>query len=244
MRPGIYRRRIRLVAEPGAVRGDMEDDPHRFGVIVRHDGERVTGIQGIPLRTPWDLCEGAAARLQLIVGAELSLDPLSLHRSLAPAQQCTHMFDLAGLAVAHAARGTARRQYDIEAPVTEAAGRRRLTLRLDGEPVLEWIVEGSNIVAPEPYVGQDARAMLPWAARTFTDPDVYEAIVVLRRTVLISLSRLAHLDDHERATAFPGRMGGCWVYQAGNVERAIRRMGSTRDFTSEPDALLQDIDSR
>ena len=78
----MYRRRIRLEAGDGFVRGDMEDDPHRFGVIVRHDGERVTGIEGIPLRTPWDMCHGAVAQLQLIVGAPLSLDPQSLHRLL------------------------------------------------------------------------------------------------------------------------------------------------------------------
>jgi len=241
MRPGIYRRRIRLQAMPGAVRGDMEDDPHRFGVIVQHVGKVVTGIQGLPLRTPWDLCEGAVAQLQRIVGTPLAPDPLLLHRLMASSQQCTHLFDLAGLAVAHAARGTELREYEIEAPVADATSQRRLTLWRDGEKLLQWIVEGTRILSPEPYTGQDTRTLLAWAAEAFSDPDAYEAVVVLRRTVLISLSRLAHLDDHLRATAFPGRMGGCWVFQPGNVERALRRVGSTREFSAARDQLLGDL---
>jgi hypothetical protein len=244
VRPGIYRRRIRLEAGDGFVRGDMEDDPHRFGVVVRHDGERVTGIEGLPLRTPWDLCEGAVAQLQRIVGAPLSPNPQSLHRLLPASQQCTHLFDLAGLAVAHAARGIARRQYDVEAPVAKQTGPRRLTLWRDGERLLEWIVDGTRIAAPAPYIDQDTRTMLAWAAQAFPDADAYEAVCVLRRTVLISLSRLAHLDEHTHATAFPGRMGGCWVYQPGHVEQATRRVGSTREFIASPDRLLEDLDKR
>jgi len=46
-RPGIYRRRIRIATSPGQARADLEDDPHRYGVIVRHDGEHLTGVEGI-----------------------------------------------------------------------------------------------------------------------------------------------------------------------------------------------------
>ena len=38
---GVYRRRIRLVADGSVVRADLEDDFHRFGVEFVHDGSRV-----------------------------------------------------------------------------------------------------------------------------------------------------------------------------------------------------------
>ncbi|MDB5968420.1 MAG: hypothetical protein JWQ90_870 [Hydrocarboniphaga sp.] len=37
-RSGIYRRRLRIVTGPGWARADLEDDPHRYGVEVHHDG--------------------------------------------------------------------------------------------------------------------------------------------------------------------------------------------------------------
>jgi len=127
-RPGIYRRHIRLHAAPGAVRADMEDDSHRFGVIVRHDGRVVRAVEGLPMRTPWTLCSGARDLLSALVGMQLAPTPLAAARHTDQKQQCTHMFDLATLAVAHAARGIAGREYHIEAPWYLLDGPRTITL--------------------------------------------------------------------------------------------------------------------
>ena len=240
-RPGIYRRRLRIVTGPGWARADLEDDPHRYGVEIRHDGERVTAIEGITIRTPWTLCVPAAHQLKRLVGMKLTPDATAIFRHTPAGEQCTHMFDTAGLAIAHAARGTARRQYDIEAPWWKLEGPRELRLSRDGRELLHWTVEGQNILAPEPYAGRSWQKMLPWARATFSDADELEAIVVLRRAVMISGSRTVTLDPLENAAQTGHVNGSCFVFRSGIAEHALRMPNSTRDFTDTPDALLADL---
>lgn len=241
LRPGIYRRRIRIRTGPGYARADLEDDPHRYGIAIRHDGERVTGIEGFPIRTPWTLCVAAQANLQRLVGMPLTPDASAIFRHTAPGQQCTHMFDTAGLAIAHAARGTPRRQYDVEAPYWTEEEPREISLSRDGEPLLRWQIEGRRILGPEPYAGQDWQKMLGWAREHFEHIDDIEAVIVLRRAVMISHGRTVSLDPLENAAQTGHISGACYVFHPGIAERAQRLPGSTLDFTDRPDALLADL---
>jgi len=240
-RPGIYRRRIRIVTSPGRARADLEDDPHRYGVVVEHDGEHVTAVQGIALRTPWSLCRDAVNVLDRLVGMALSPDPQEVFRHTDGRSQCTHLFDLAGLAIAHAARGTAQRQYDIETPCLDMSQPREALLSVDGEPRLAWTLQRTAIVGPAPFAGQDLRSMMPWAKARFIDRDTLEAVMVLRRAVFISGSRIYDLDRIPDAAATGHVSGACYVYQHGVAEHAAREWGSTRDFGDSPQALLADL---
>lgn len=245
-RPGIYRRRIRIVADHGAARADLEDDPHRYGVAIRHDGSVVTAIEAHAIRTPWSLCPSAADNLQRLVGMPLSLDPLAVYRHTGADEQCTHMFDMAGCAIAHAARGIVRRQYDIAVPVPAAPGPCVVTLARDGVPVLVWAIEGLRILAPDPFGGRDLRTFMGWVRREIIDADSYDAIVLLRRAVWIAGSRHSDLDALPHAAAIPQvdlLMGACYVYRPGFAEQAQRRVGTTRDFTAGPGPMLADLDS-
>lgn len=241
-RPGIYRRRIRIRTAPGWARADLEDDPHRYGVELRHDGERITAIKGFPIRIPWTLCAVAAGQLQRLVGMPLSAEPTAVYRYTAASEQCTHMFDTAGLAVAHAARGTPLRQYDIEAPYWTQDGPRQLRLSRDGIEILDWTVEGRMILAPEPYAGRDWQKMLTWARETFTESDALEAVVVLRRAVMISGSRTVTLDPLDNAAGTGHVNSSCYVFHPEVAPLALRMPGSTLDFTDTPQALLADLE--
>lgn len=243
-RPGIYRRRILIRGEDGWVRADMEDDPHRYGVALRHDGSTVTAIEDFPLRTPWDLCRVAAAQIARLVGMPLSADPTAIFRHTAASEQCTHVFDTAGLAVAHAARGTRRREYEIEAPYWSLTGPREIMLRRDGEEVLRWTIENRGIIAPAPYAGLDWQKMLGWARDTLHDPDDFEAVVVLRRAVMISGARTVTLDPLVNAAGTGHINGACYVFQPAVAEHALRNRGSTLDFTETPERLLADLRTR
>src|ERR1051325_10121106 len=106
-----YRRRIRIPGSPRGVVSELEDDFHHFRVTVEHDGERVTAIAGEGVRFPWSTCPSAAAALQPIIGMLLSPRSTAVGEVTPARANCTHMFDLAGLAVAHAHRGNAVRQY-------------------------------------------------------------------------------------------------------------------------------------
>lgn len=240
-RPGVYRRRLRIQGRDGWTRADLEDDPHRYGVALRHDGQRVTAIEEFPMRTPWSLCTAAAAQVHRLLGMPLSPDPTAIFRHTAAGEQCTHVFDTAGLAVAHAARGTCLRDYEIEAPFWTPDGSRIVALRRDGVEVLRWTVHARTILSPAPYAGLDWQKMLNWAREQFTDPDDFEAVVILRRAVMISNGRSVTLDPLDNA-ADTGHVGGaCYVFQPGTAERAKRIHGSTLDFTDTPEYPLADL---
>lgn len=240
-RPGIYRRRIRIATTPGHSRADLEDDPHRHAVIVEHDGNVVTAVQGLALRTPWSLCREAVNPLQRLVGMALSPDPQEVYRHSNGRTQCTHLFDLAGLAVAHAARGTAVRRYDIEVPCFDIHQARQARLWVDGQERLVWTLQRTAILAPAPFAGHDLRHLMPWAKACFIDRDLLEAVMVLRRAVFISGNRMYDMDRMARADVTGHVNGACYVYQEGVAGRATREHGSTRDFSDPRTPLLAEL---
>lgn len=241
-RPGIYRRRIRIAIAPGFAQADLEDDPHRHGVRLRHDGVRVTEIHGQARRTPWSLCRGAVDVLPRLVGMPLSVDPQAVYRHTNGRRQCTHLFDLAGLAIAHAARGVAERQYDAEVPCLDTRAPRVVRLRRDGHEQLVWTLRRTTILAPEPFAGQDLRTMMPWLKQNVTDRDEFEAAIVLRRAVFTSGNRMYDMDRMATAADTGHVNGACHVFQDGVSELAQREPGSTLDFGASAAALLADLE--
>lgn len=247
-RDGAYRRRIRLVAtERGVVEGGLEDDFHHFEVTLRHDRTRVLAVEGRSRRWPWSTCPGAAEPLRALEGMALSDRCLAVGESTDPHANCTHMFDLTGLAVAHAARvgnraGTALvRQYDAEVPVGATEGRpTTVLLWRDTAPVLQWTLVGRGIADPPPYT--DA----PWHGGFFRWADTKlpveeaEAAIVLRRACEIGMGRGMDLDAYDRADELGPMMAGvCHTMQPGIMEVARRNKGSIRDFSDDPDSLLR-----
>jgi hypothetical protein len=238
----IYRRRIRIRTEPGEARADLEDDPHRYGVIVRHDGARVVSVEGLSLRTPWDLCTDAAAMLSRLVGMPLADDFNQVYLHTDGGMQCTHMFDMAGLAIAHAARGTKLREYDFEVVWSDGWERQSANMYVNGASYLSWTVQNSRILSPEPFAGLDLRTMRSWITANYTDPDQLEAVMLFRRAMHISGSRRLDLDTIPNAAATGHSMGACYVLQPGIGERAQRVRGATRNFGDSPDQMLKDLD--
>lgn len=238
----IYRRRIRITTESGKARADLEDDPHRYGVIVLHDSARVLSIKGLAPRTPWNLCIDAAPMLSRIEGMPLTADFKQVYRHTNGSMQCTHLLDLAGLAIAHAARGTRLREYDFEASWSEARERQFAGMHVDGVNVLNWTLQGTRILSPEPFAGLDLRTMKPWITANYTDPDELEAIMLFRRAIQISGSRRLDLDTFPNAAAIGHVMGACYVFQPGVAERALRVQGATLNFADSPERMLMDLD--
>lgn len=222
-------------------RADLEDDLHRCAVTIRHNGTCVTAIEGLPIRLPWALCPQSVEALKRLIGMPLSPHPLAVFRHTEGAQQCTHMFDLAGLAIAHAARGIPQRRYEIEAPYLKEQGARTLSLRRDGTEILHWTIEGTTLLAPAPFAGRDIKRLTTWAETAFPDIDAYEAIALLRRAVLISKARLHDWDIFPTAADTNHGTGACYVFQPGVQERATRMRGTAREFTDAPERLLSDL---
>lgn len=243
LRPGTYRRAILIEGGNGEVRANLEDDPHRYGVRLRHDGSTVTAIEGVALRTPWELCGGAVAQLQRLIGMKLSPRPQAVYRHTEGSQQCTHLFDLAGLAVAHAARATTRRRYDMAVQCPADSEVQEAVLHRDGAEVLRWSFRRPLVLSPERYAGMSFKRVLVMAEARDMDPDEHEAIVVLHRASFTSVARYFDLDRMKVAGDIPLR-DACYVYQTGRAEVSARRVGSTRDFDTAPEALLMDLRER
>lgn len=209
------------------VRAALEDDFHHFRIEMFLDSTlRVLDLRSAALRHPYSLCPRADAPLRALVGTQVQADGGGVAKTLVAQDQCTHLFDLAVLACAAAARGAGARRYDVEVPI-RIDGRTRATLLRDGAPFLGWDVEGMIITAPAPYIGVDLlQGIARWAA-TNLPPEEAEAALVLRRCAVISRGKGMPLDSqvHARPT------GLCFAQQPERAPLALRQVGSTWDFS-------------
>lgn len=225
--------------DDATIRGDMEDDFHRFGVTVRHDGTSVVEVEGDGTRYPWTTCPSAVEPLRALAGAPLSTRISALGEYAPARQNCTHLFDLTGLAVAHAARGAAgTRTYDVTIPDRDGKYTSPEIAR-DGELLFRWQIAGRHIVGPAPFEHIELRGgFIAWAEDAL-DPDAAEAASVLRRACDISFGRTMDLDVFDTADMLGDPVRGtCHSFQPETISLAVRVKGQTRDFTADPDALL------
>jgi hypothetical protein len=230
---GVYRRRIRLRAEDREVRGSLVDDFHDLTLRLVHDGVRVSKIEGATRRIPWATCPGAALPLALLEGMPLTRSLRSVARHTDPRAQCTHLFDLASLAVSLAASGAAERCYELAVP--DRVGTRTLaSLSRDGVPLLRWQIDGARIEDPPPFAGRSlGGGFAEWAESTL-DGALAEAAQVLRRAASISLGRRFDFDRVPDARTFQSQAGAaCFTFQPGRVAQGLRLVGNVRDWSAE-----------
>jgi hypothetical protein len=239
-----YRRRIRLVRlDPTTVWGGLEDDFHHFEVTLAHDATTVTGVSMEARRWPWATCPDAGRNLAELVGMTLSRRCTAVAEVSDPHWHCTHQFDLAGLCVAHTARGIERREYEVALDPDDGGLRPRLWR--DGELLLEWRLTGAapgrTIVDPQPPF--DAApwrgGFIRWADATLPLDDA-EAAIVLRRACDIGAGRGMDLEAIAVGQELDGIMSGvCYSMQPTVSPVAFRNRGSIRDFGEHREALLR-----
>jgi len=217
--------------------GELADDAQHFRVRLRHDGTRVTSLDGEAVRHPWSTCAEAREPLRELEGMRLSRRCTAVGDVSNARHHCTHWFDLAGLAVAHAAAARASREYRcaVWGPPGQSS---TATLERDGEPLLVWRLEGMTIRGAAPFDGRTLKDAFQAWAEAELDPDLAEAAIVLRRAAYISPVRFFDLDGYERPGDVTPIGGQCFTYTDGVAQRAQRQRGSKRDYTHRPEALL------
>src|SRR3546814_6039710 len=114
----------------------MEDHAHGMRCLIEHDGRVITSVSAEFLRIPMSTCSGAREPLNEIIGTPVGSQFGAFYRDGRARLNCTHMFDLAWLAVAHAARGDIIREYDAEIPDEPGDGATDARLYRAGESVL------------------------------------------------------------------------------------------------------------
>ena len=225
-----FRRRVGIHSTGDTARGEvracLEDDFHHFRVRIVHVNGKIQQVEGHAVRHPYSTCPLAANQLTHLVNAPLNGLAHSVMRVTDPSAQCTHLMELAGLAIAAAARSIAQRWYDIAVP-QRVAGRTLATLDRDGRRMLAWELVDTTITAPVPFQGVSLRkGMAAWALGNLSE-DEAEAALVLRRCALISLGRAINLDAQVHAEP----TGRCFVQQPERAPHGLRIGGSIIDFS-------------
>jgi hypothetical protein len=251
-RQGVAHRMIdlRRVDAHTAV-GWLEDDFHHFGITVLHDGAVVTGVRMAAPRTPWLSCAGAAAPLQALVGKPLIRRASDIGRLIEMRLQCTHVFDLAGLLLAHVAHADTRapaRRYHARVGDRERFGEEHLIasfgpgeacLFQDGVAVLRWEIDGEMITGPAPWGGHSQNQGFRAWTESLPEQEA-EYATILRRAILVAGGRTIDHDDYPAAGAM-GAPALCHSFQPAQRDHALRNVGSTRDYADHPEALLPNV---
>jgi hypothetical protein len=218
--PG-YRRRFRVTPAAGWVKAELEDDMHCMAVLLRHRDGVVTAVEAEQDRAPWNTCGGAMDQLvQTFAGQRLEGFADRGEKTL----NCTHLYDLAQLAAAHA-QDQAPIIYDIlvSDPVE---GRRRMELRRDGAPLMRWVEEDGRLVEPAEIAGLTLLTLSPWISSL--DPARQEPARLLRWGGLVAHGRTLPFEEQSDATRMPPN---CYTFQPEQAVHA-RRIGKSRDFST------------
>lgn len=237
---GVFRRRVRLENQPGAVCAELEDCRHGFRLHVAHDGLKVTSISIEALRIPMTTCVEADGPLRDLIGCPLTASWTEFQQRLPASANCTYLRDLAWLSLAHAPRNEAVRDYEI-AVTDQGEKPGECSLWRNGELVLRWIIRGETVLAPQEIAGRSIlKGFSAWAMQLFQG-EAFEAACVLQRGYYVGMSRRADMGSlaGRSAATLTHMRGACFSYSPGVVERAVFTGNNERDFTHTPELLLK-----
>jgi len=227
---GAFRRAVELVHAAGAVQATLADNNHAMEVSLRHDGQAIVAISGRFIRWPTTGCPGAVEQLDELVGTPLVLPADALRSGGRARRHCTHLFDLALLALAMAARPRGTRRWDAVVPDAQD-GRTVATITLDGDLVHRWPLVDQDIT----LAGEPSQSLLKgfgaWASERFAG-DQLEGAGILRMAAFTARAR-AHITDNRPVPLrdFPERRGACFAYSPPMVHTALHRIGVVRDLS-------------
>jgi len=242
---GRFRRMIDLRrADDHVAWGWIEDDFHHFGVRIEHAAGMITVVRAATKRAPWSTCSAAGLALQGMVGQALRPRASDIGAMIDMRIQCTHMFDLAGLVMAHACSGRERRTYEVEVPDRQpgfeggrAVQRGANTVRLlrDSAPIMRWDIEDGRIVSPQSYAGHSLNTGFRAWTETLPEEEAEQAFV-LRRAIMVSNGRFVELDRMQTAAENP-LPPVCHTFR-GDLTQALRNKGENRDHSQSSEGML------
>jgi hypothetical protein len=235
-------RAIRLHSPgPGRIEAALEDIRHAMICTVSHDDRQITGVEADFRRYTLPLCPGASEPLKALVGMPLDTGTSEFFANGRARQNCTHMLDLAWLAMRHAVRGAGQWIYEIEIP-DALTGPQRGTLKRNGVTVQDWTVENNRIVGSGSLGGQSlGSGFTRWLTTqsSLSDLEVEESLVLQKGFFMVKARRFGvpegELDDGLRKAM----TGACFGYAPERIEHAFGLSGMERDFTHHPERLLR-----
>lgn len=215
-------RRVSLRAQSDRVDGHLLDNFHEMRCSIVHDGTIVTAVAGQSIRIPTTVCPGAVDQLQSLVGLPISTPRRDFYAGGIARRHCTHLLDLAVMAIAHARRPSTEIVYEAEVP-DEVELPVPITIWRNGRLACRWLVRQGKILEPSEVRGRPLGAgFAAWASLTF-GPDQLEAATILARTWLIAVGRRYRPSQAEGRPARdnPEMLGRCYAYSAGPLKTAV-----------------------
>lgn len=209
--PVRFHRTIEVTVSRGETLVELEDDYHRFGLVVRHESGKVAAIDAEAGRHPWSTCAMAPAMIAKLVGTPISGNLLDLMAGQPVRDHCTHLLDMACLAIAATAWGGDRR-YDITADVYPGS-RQDMQLAVGGIPCIAWTVSQGMIVSLGAHRGLSVRGGFADWARVERCEKKLADLFILRRAVMVSSGRREKLTAETPADV-PSKAGACFAFQS------------------------------
>lgn len=215
--PAFYRQ-IRIDSDPGLLRARVVDNVHDLALTLQHDGTVITAVDAKANRIPWTTCPAAAIRLNELIGTPIDARPHGVDKSW----QCTHLFDLARLAVSKALT-LGHHKFDIEVLPAPTSDRVEAEARIDGRPVLHWVITDQRITPP-PAFTSNAFDRASNRHSQASDDEVRTAELQLKRALLVYFgTRRSQFMQHAQEMSEMG--GACFSFQPINIETAARPKG-------------------
>jgi len=238
---GVLRRAFRLRGFPGKVEAALEDMCHAMICTLEHDGEKVIAVEADFRRYTLQFCPGASVPLQELVGMPLATTTADFFAGGRARQNCTHMLDLAWLAMRHARRGEIEWLYEVEIPDAPKAPMRGI-LRRNGKTVQDWCVERGVITSPPVLAGQSLTGgFTRWlTTESGLDEEAIEECLVLHKGYFMTGARQFLIPEGPLPESYKKSVAGvCYGYAAERVDEAIGLSGMKRDFSHQPEKLLR-----
>lgn len=238
---GVTRRAFRLRGFKGGVEAALEDMRHAMICTLRHDGQVVSEVEADFRRYSLQHCPAAAEPLRQIVGMSLSTRTPDFFANGRARQNCTHMLDLAWLALRHASRGEVEWLYEIEIPDVPS-GAMRGTLLRNGDVVQDWVVEDNVLLSPPALAGQSLiGGFTRWLTTASGLPDltVEECLILHKGFFMVGARQFLVPDGPVDAGYRRAVVGACFGYAPERIEQAVGTKGMVRDFSHQPEMLLR-----
>jgi Protein of unknown function (DUF2889) len=229
--------------------GWVEDDFHHFGVTIEHADGHVRAVRVATVRYPWATCLEVGAPLQALVGCEVPRRASDIGAMVDMRAQCTHVFDLSGLVLAHITRADRHRRYEVlvsdpdilrwNGEYRPVFGPLRAELFQNDERVMYWEIADNAITTPGEYAGQS----LGGGFRAWTesmDEASAEHATILRRAILVAGGRAI---DHDRiaSAAAMHQPALCHSFQPERREMAVRMVRQKRDYAASGHGMLSEL---
>ncbi len=232
-----FRRELHVDIGEHRVAGELIDDFHHFRAEFDVMPGHVIAARGTALRYPWGTCPGAIGGLAEFVGPTPGRSGREVAAHTTRLRHCTHLRDVAALALARWARGESSAIYSILV-ADPVLGPTTASIARDGHRLVEWQLEGLCIQSPGRWAGCSLGRGAAFAERLVAEvsEEEVEALLLLQRSCLIALGRQYDLDTCRHATDVPGSpTGACFTYANTVGPEATRVPGATLEFAADDD---------